>query len=414
MNVTGIIAEYNPFHNGHCHQLELVKQHCPDTYIIVVMSGSFCQRGEAALLSKWERADLAVQNGCDLVLELPAVCAVRSAQDFARGGVRLLSRLGIVNTLAFGSELADAKALADLARAVNREDVKQLLHQGLAEGHSYASALCHALASATGLSEESLRQPNTILAIEYLRALNEFPSATPIRPLPLQRTQVRHDDSRLTPGITSAASIRLALADGAPDWKTIQTAVPPAVFHSLRNAKENGLPDMEHLFRPLLCKLFRMDSDAFRSIYTVSEGLEHRLLKCMRQSENLAGLVRSSASARYPQSRIRRLLFYLLTEFTKIQAKEFDISGPLYARVLALNDRGRILLRRIRQTSSLPVISKPGAHLDSRQLLLPPSGLSLCRQQLKMDMLSTNLRGLTLPTPQTNFPDLLTSPVYRR
>ena len=187
----GIIAEYNPFHAGHAYQIAQIKK-ITGAEIVAVMSGSFTQRGEPAILDKWTRAKLAVLGGVDLVLELPFISAVRSAQDFARGGISLLKNLGVVDKLAFGAELADVEKLKLAARVFEKENFTEKLHALMSQGISYAAAVTKILSKITGLDEKILRQPNTILAIEYLRALPEK-----ISPLVIERIGAAYDDLTL-------------------------------------------------------------------------------------------------------------------------------------------------------------------------------------------------------------------------
>lgn len=412
MHVTGIIAEYNPFHKGHMCQLEMVRQRFPDTYVVTVMSGSFTQRGEVAVLDKWTRAGIAVQRGCDLVLELPTVYAVRSAQDFARGGVGLLSRLGVVDAIAFGAELESTKALYAVADVMDRAEVQRMLHDGMDDGLSYGKSFCRALSAVTGIAEDTLRKPNTILALEYLRVLKGNPDCSGIRPVPLPRIQSEHGDSNMGEGISSARSLRLELLKEKPGWEAISRAVPSETLESLKYIHSAGLSDMELLHRPLLAKLLMMDGEGIREIYGISEGLEHRLIKAAREAINLRQLVELASSARCPQSRIQRIIFYLLSGFSKSQAEEVDSCGPLYARVLALNPRGRALLREIERTASIPVITKPATVLNSRALLEGDKRLSPLQRQLAFDFRAGNLRGLSCSPLHTVTYDFIKSPVY--
>ena len=198
----GIIAEYNPFHNGHAHQISEIKK-IYDGEIVAVMSGSFTQRGSPAILDKFTRARLAVLGGCDLVFELPFVDAVRSAQDFARGGIRLLESLGVVDTLAFGAEITDLERLKIAAAAFDEKFFTEDLRRLMAQGISYAAAVTKILSKVTGLDEKLLRQPNTILAIEYLRGLSES-----ISPLIIERVGAAYDDLTLSEKFSSASAIR--------------------------------------------------------------------------------------------------------------------------------------------------------------------------------------------------------------
>ncbi len=412
MHVTGIIAEYNPFHKGHLCQLEMLKAAEPEPHVIALMSGSFTQRGEAALLDKWTRARLAVLNGCDLVLELPAVYALRSAEAFAGGGVKLLSRLGIADALAFGSELFDEKALSDAAAAMDSDEVQALLHDDLQKGHSYAASLCHALSRFTGLEEQLLRQPNTILALEYLRALRRENASPPIRPIPLPRKGAGHHEPLLKEELSSGRALRRALGKDMPDWDAIGRSVPSSVLKRLQLSRQQDLPDMEQLFRPLMNRVLTLDETSFQRIYGVNEGLEHRLLNTLQETGSLKDLIEKAAGRRYPESRIRRLLMHILLGFTKELAEAADSSGPLYARVLALNGRGRLLLREIGKNSDFPIITKVTPYLNRQTLLLPPEERTPLQNQLAMDFRATCLRGLTLSPPETVLQDFVSSPVY--
>jgi len=194
MEAVGIIAEYNPFHNGHLHHLREAKKQSGAEAAVCVMSGNFTQRGEAALLDKWQRAELAVRCGLDLVIELPLVFALRSAQDFARGGVRLLSQLPAVKSLAFGTEHADLQLLHKISAAAQATSTQLLLQENLKLGQPYAAALAHAIERQCGVSENILREPNTILSVEYLNAIKIFQS--PLSPLPIERLISHYADSK--------------------------------------------------------------------------------------------------------------------------------------------------------------------------------------------------------------------------
>ncbi len=190
MKTVGIVAEYNPFHNGHILQIREIRRRFPDARIVVVMSGSFTQRGSVAILDKWTRAASAVRHGVSLVLELPTVFATRSAQYFAGGGVRLLDRLGVIDVLAFGSEYDDLSLLSRLSKEIDTNETTDTLRKALREGASYAAAL-----TGKAGSDAVIRHPNVILAVEYLRALKRYDSA--LMPLPTPRFSASHNDRTL-------------------------------------------------------------------------------------------------------------------------------------------------------------------------------------------------------------------------
>ncbi len=394
MPVTGIIAEYNPFHNGHLYQLQELRRLQPGSDIIAVMSGSFTQRGSAAILDKWKRAELAVRGGCDLVLELPAVFALRSAQDFAQGGISLLSKLSIVDFIAFGTESLSCEQLGIVSKAVASDEFQKVLRQNLKLGRSYAASICTALSQCVGLPESLLREPNNILAMEYLRALQTTGNPL-IQPVAIPRKNAGHHDSLLHAGISSATAIRQAVSGDAPDWELLSATVPTETFSELREARGNGLPSMERLFRALLTKLYTSDLEMIRNIYGIGEGMENRLLRSSQTASCWEDFVTRSASRRYPMSRIRRVLLYLLFGWTRQQITTMDLMGPSYVRVLAFNDNGRKLLKRIRQESGLPVITKLTQHLSSRSMQDIPE-LPTYQQQLSMDITASALRSLTL------------------
>ena len=269
MHVVGVIAEYNPFHQGHAYQLRAIRQAIrerfhDDVAIVAVMSGSFTQRGEAAVLDKWRRADLAVRGGCQLVLELPFLFACRSAQDFARGGVRLLQGLGCVDTLAFGAESPDLAPLMEAARVIDAPETQAALHEALRAGASYAKALTAILQTESGLASDLLRQPNNILAIEYLRALRGY--APGIEPLLIARRGAGYHEASLGP-LASASAIRGELAKAQPDFASLRDSLPEATYAAIRAAFPAEIASTERLFRPLLARLLTMQGRELEAIF---------------------------------------------------------------------------------------------------------------------------------------------------
>ena len=383
----GIIAEYNPFHNGHRYQIEQIHNKLNNPAIVAVMSGSFTQRGEPAILNKFIRAESAVKGGCDLVLELPFIYVVRSAQDFARGAVGLLAKLGIVNTLAFGAEIDDLQALNQAANISADSQFQNNLINKLDSGISYANAFCQALSEMTLIDENVLRRPNTILAIEYLRALK----STSINPLLIKRTAADYDDKNLHSGISSASAIRAAIYNRTPPWNEIAEAVDAEVFLSLKSA---DLPSTENLFRPLITKIMFSKLSNLKSIYAMNEGLENKLMSAAKFSKTYDELVNLSVSRRYTRSRIQRLLLYLLMGVTNEQVKLFDAVGAAYARVLAFNQRGRQLLKSMKTAASIPIIIKTAQHLTSRAVQEYYEDLQIYQQMLTLDIKATDLQSL--------------------
>ena len=424
MQITGIITEYNPFHYGHQYQIKKIRQRQPDSPIIAVMSGSFTQRGDAALLSKWDRADLAIQGGCDLVLELPFAFACRSAQDFARGGVRLLERLGIVNTLAFGAETADLAALQNCAAAMDEPSLQAELHDAIAAGASYATALTDCTAAHTAVDASILRQPNNILAIEYLRCLRR----SSLQPLLIPRQGASYHDACLDAPNASAKAIRRALSLAASrcsaqptarltdqltrvEWQALKKAAPAATITALQTLTAAELPSIERLWLPLRTILLQTSLPTLRQIHGINEGLEHRILDQSTLTNSYAGLVRAVTTKRYPASRIARTLLYLLLSMPSTDISLFDESGPLYARVLAADPVGRSLLRQIKTCGSIPIITKTSTFLTTNKRREGINSLAPRERMLAYDTLATELRQLCQTSSDQNN-DFQRSPIF--
>ena len=415
-NTIGIIAEYNPFHNGHAYQLKKIRKCHPNATIVAVMSGSFTQRGEAAILDKWARAKLAIENGVDLVCELPYAFACRSAEHFARGGVQSLAALSI-DALAFGAETNDLAMLQSVAHCMDTESFQSALHDRIAAGASYASALSSELMERRNIDDSILRAPNNILAIEYLRALARY--ASDVTPLLIERTGAAYHDTQLHEDTASASAIRSALR-GKPDWNKLRLVMPPATFDALQNANPKNLPQQDLLLRPLLARLLTMNAGELQRITGINEGLEHRLLeRCSSplpsrndSKDSWEHLTQAIATSRYPKSRISRLLVHILANFTNDIATTCDATGPRYLRVLAMNARGTALLHGVKKTARLPIITKTSQFLNSRDCLRPLDELSALQQMLLFDVRATELRNLALPAPMATSQDFLTSPCY--
>ena len=410
MNVIGIIAEYNPFHNGHIYQIETIRAKYPKARIVALMSGSFTQRGCPAILDKWQRASHAVLRGIDLVLELPAAFAVRSAQNFAHGGVSLLSRLGVVDGLAFGAEspLALLQCAADSAK---RSDVQELLHAYVQEGHSYAAALSHAIAQSSGINEAFLKQPNNILALEYLRALNCC--AASIEPFAVARIGAAYHDEELHDTYASASSIRREIQTAAPRRNLLAKVLPANSMEALFEAHtEEAIPEINLLFRPLLAQLEHYTLENLQEIYGINEGFENRLLHAASHCLTMKDLLDECRSRRHPQSRIQRLIFHIMLHLRRQDIHEFDENGPLYARILAFNRAGKSLLHEIKQRSSLPLISKTSHFLKDAALKYPPEKRTTLENMLALDIHATEMRRLCLPQITKRGEDFQRSPLF--
>lgn len=410
MRTIGIIAEYNPFHNGHQWHIEKAREYSGCNYVICIMSGSFVQRGEPAIFDKWKRAEMAVRGGADLVLELPVVWAVRSAQYFAAGGIRLLQALGVVSHICFGAEHADLPALQNIAGAIGDPATMNVFHSNLKAGQTYAAALSNAVHLSRDVPMSMLNQPNNILAIEYLRAIHAF--APGLIPVAVSRQSAGYHDAEITGSLASATAIRRALSRNSVT--AIKKAVPPDTYQIIEDLlkTERGPACYARLDNLLLGRLRTASPADLEQLADVSEGLHLKLLNAALLAGSRAELLAKVKSKRYPVTRLQRILIHALIGTTKSKTAEFDQTGPLYARVLAFNDNGRKLIKKIKQTAALPVITKTTRYLNSSSRQHPVPG-SL-QQMLALDTLATDIYSLSLPAaPWTAGGwDFCQSPVY--
>ena len=413
IHATGIIAEYNPFHNGHLYQLREA-QRLTEQPIVVVMSASFMQRGEPACLSKWLRARLAVENGAALVLELPTAFSLRSAQFFASGGVQLLAATGSVNTLSCGVESPELDFGA-LAQRITSDAAQGRIRSLLSQGKSYAAACAAVLGEAQqedgvtamqassneGKAFAGLTKPNDILALEYAKALQ----ATDIKPLFIERRGDGYNDREISGTMSSATAIRQALNNSNDGW---QQAVPASV----RQALLDNAPgyDAALLWQLLRYKLRLMSVDAIADACQCSEGLEN-LLKDAAACPSFAEALQLCTSKRYTTSRIRRLFMQLLLDVPRWR---WEDNAPAYLRVLAFNDTGRQLLKQMKATASLPIITGLYRNWPQRLQHLQLRQQQIYSQQLLLELRATELWSLLQLNPSLNRSgnDFLTSPAY--
>lgn len=409
MSITGIISEYNPFHNGHKYLIQKHKENFPDSYFIAVMSGNFTQRGEIALVDKWQRAKLAVANGIDLVIELPFVFAVRSAQYFAKGGIDLLHKLHCVDTICFGSEYTNEKELTFIAQTSQSEKFQQMLKNKLADGQSYAAVTSEVLSNLTNISEDILKAPNTILGIEYLKAnLNlEKPLTVNI----IQRMKAEHNDLNYQEKFASGTAIRHSLYTNNSNFSKLKQVVPDETYFLLQEIHQTqDLPHLDYLFTNLISKLRLAKLDELTKIYGIREGLEYKLLKTANEAINLQDFFQKLKSKRYPLTNLQRLTLYLLLNITKDLIQRFDDTGALYARVLAFNDKGTELLKQMKKNASIPIITKTTSYLDSKKRC--QQKLTTFEEMLAIDTYATELYNLCFNPFKPYGKDFTTSPYY--
>lgn len=348
MKTAVITAEYNPFHKGHRWQLEQVRA-AGASHVAVVMSPDFTQRGTPAIFPKRLRAQAALQNGADLVLELPVCYALAGAQRFAFGAVQLAAAMGCVDLLAFGAEDADLVRLRQACTALQQEEVNRTIRQLLQSGITFAKARERAVAAVYG--EETallLQKPNNILAIEYLCQLEKLPDAH-IQPLALGRIGNTHDGEPVGE-FASASFLRGLILEGR--WEQAQRYLPQNVWQLYRQAQQEGqIADLQLGERAVLSALRRMEKNEMAQLADLSEGLENRLYRASREACSLEQLYAAVKSKRYPLARVRRLV---MNAFLQLPAQMQTLPPP-YLRVLGMNERGKQIVSAMKQTVSLPV-----------------------------------------------------------
>lgn len=387
MDLLGIIAEYNPFHNGHAYQLAEAKKRSQCEAAVVIMSGHFTQRGEPAVFDKWRRAEMALYGGADLVLELPLAYSIRSAYYFALGSVLSLAACGI-KILAFGSESEDIESLSAVAEILAEEPpaYRALLIEHLKKGLAYPRAQQLALAAFLPQANALGDNPNDLLAIHYLQIIKQYHLA--IKPLAIQRRAAQHGDltEPINSKFASGTAIRQMLLTHNDAW---QSYVPASTAALIVQALQQGLQPitLEHFAKPLLTLLRREEPQALFRYPEVREGLENRLWQAAQKAADLAALCTAVKSKRYTYTRIQRLLCAILLNLTTDDLQY--AAAPAYLRVLGFNDTGRRVLKHLKTAAALPVITKTAA----AQQLLDAHGQAL----LELDCRTTDLYHLAYP-----------------
>lgn len=340
MNITGIIAEYNPLHNGHRYQLDWIRNSAPSGGVVVLMSGNFTQRGDLAVFDKYARAYLAVINGADLVLELPAVYSSSPAEIYASGAVRIMNSLGIIDRLCFGMEdPGKTGTAAKVAEELEDESplFKRVLKKELEKGNSFITARSRALESVTGEDLSFMSGPNNILAVEYLREIIRLESG--LRPVALERKKGEN--------MMSATEIRRMLREG----KDVSRFLPCS--EEVKGKNPRSLDEYSFTLRN---RLLTMSDSDFASFAGIEAGLENRIRKAVFDNENIEEMVDFISGKRYTKSRIRRILLHILLNYTNEQMKRAKKETPSFVKVLALNEKGREIIRMIKEKNSTDVI----------------------------------------------------------
>lgn len=363
LKVVGLIVEYNPLHNGHVyHYQEALKETNADA-VVVIMSGHFLQRGEPALVNKWTRTEMALHMGADLVIELPYAYSTQQAKYFAHGAVSLLHHLHFVTHLCFGSESGDLKSLQALAAHLTNEpsSFKNSIKQIMSSGQSYPKAYAQVLEQFIlehHLDQSLINQPNNILGLHYLIALNQLQSN--IIPTTIKREKAAYHEQHFNHHqIASATSIRKAIfSQKTPSWTEIASYVPSYTVDFLQREQKAGrLVSWENYFSFIRYTILSHSNTQLEQIYEMEEGIENRLKKVGLTARSFEELTQQVKSKRYTLNRIQRLLLHSYTQFTKKEASGLLKEGPSYLRLLGYSKLGRELLNKHKKKIELPLLS---------------------------------------------------------
>ena len=364
--VLGIIAEYNPFHNGHLYHLLKSKDITKDDYVIAIIGGNFTQRGEPSLIDKWTKAEMAIDNGVDLVIELPTLYSISSAENFADGAIKILNSLKLVDHISFGSECEELNKLNIIANTLFEEpkDFKAFLSNELSKGISFPKARENALMSYLKDSSFNniLSQSNNILAIEYLKALKKHHSK--IKPVLIPRKTSGHLNQDYTGSISSSTSIRNMIKTGSTH--NLKNSLTPSSYTILKDEINSGhfVKDFSAFEKIIIYNLRSMDIEEIRKLPDVSEGLEYSIKKAVNSYNTINEIINSVSSKRYTDTRIKRILLYSLLQVT---SRDIEMSKKVtpYIRVLGFNNNGKELLSSIsKRNPNLKIITSVKRFMD--------------------------------------------------
>ena len=412
MGAIGIVAEYNPFHTGHARQLARTRELLgADLPAVAVMSGSWVQQADCAIADKWTRAKLALMGGVDLVLELPTVWAVSSAESLARGAVSILNAAGVVEYLSFGSESGDIGQLGRVAACLDGGEYPALLKEQLSRGLSFPAARQRAAEQLLGTDAAVLSRPNNTLGIEYLRALHALGS--PIRPVTVKREGAGHNEAAVFSGqmsqeeadqlfwqhntTLSATAIRGYLTEG--EWERMAPYLPQGGLELLRESAPE-LPVLARLERAILARVRTMSAEDWGRLPDAgaAEGLPNRLERAGRECTSMAEFFDLAKTKRYTHSRLRRLVLWAFLGLTAADVP----AAPPYLRVLGFSARGQELLKEMKKQAALPILTKPAQAKD-----LPEPG----RRLFQLESRCTDLYDLCRAAPRPAGEEWTRSPV---
>lgn len=384
--VLGIVGEYNPFHNGHLYHILKSKKETKSDSVIVAMGGNFTQRGETSVVDKWVKAEMALANGADLVVEIPTIYATSSAENFADGAIKILNSMKIVDTISFGVENENLNKLNIIANILYEEnkEYKELLDESLKKGISYPKAREEAIIKYLNDSsyKSILSEPNNILAIEYLKSLKKNKSN--IKPISIKRKEVGHLSLDYIGEFASGTLIRNLIKQGK--FNDIKRFMTPASYTILMEEIKDGhfVKDISIFENIMIYNLRRMNLEEIKNLPDVSEGLENLIKKASNSCNTIEEFINIVSSKRYTNTRIKRIMLYSLLGINK---KDIEFSKKInpYIRVLGANRKGKELISQmVKENPKLKVITSVKKFMDKN------TDRAL-RNMMNLDIRATNI-----------------------
>lgn len=421
--ILAIIAEYNPFHNGHLYHLQKSKKELNPDYSVCVMSGNFCERGDTSIIDKWSKAEAALKCGFDLVVELPVLYSISSAENFAEGALKILDAFGNNVILSFGSECGDLSILNNIANILCDEpkEFTTILTHELSKGLSYPKARENALLlylNDVRKYANILSNPNNILGIEYLKAIKRLKSK--VTPYTIKRIDAGYNSLKVKDRLASATAIRNLLKNNEDVRKVaspyvqdashphnlrklnlvtpeksndfsyvIKKLMPAPAYNILLDNINHGkmVSDISVFEKEIIYTLRKMSLEEIANLQDVTEGLENSIKQAANSCNNLEDLINSIKSKRYTRSRIQRILLYSILNITKKDIQDSYKVKP-YIRVLGVSQKGKTLLSQISNPrSKYPVVTSVKKFMDN-------NNNKILRNMIEKDILASNMYTL--------------------
>lgn len=388
--VLGIIGEYNPFHNGHLYHIAKSKEETGAQYVVCVISGNFVQRGDTSIINKWAKAKMALEGGADLVIELPTIYSISSAENFAEGAIKILNSLKIVDTISFGMEANDVSILNNIANVLYAEpkEYTTMLAHELQKGNSFPKARENALLMYLNDIKKYanvLSGSNNILGIEYLKALKRTKSN--ITPVGIKREKVLYKDQYMVDEFASATAIRRMLM--TRQFDDVRKSIPKTSYKILGEELKQGhyVLDLFKFEKEILYQLRKMTVEEIKKLPDVSEGLENSIKNAADSCNSLNELINIVKSKRFTQTRIMRILLYTLLEIDK---KQMETSRKIipYTRVLGMNEKGKQLISEITKANpKINIVTSVKKYMDD-------NNNKNLKEMLQKDIFATNVYTL--------------------